>query len=346
MMTTKQTSSTDTSMMFSLDELAQLELERVRDEERERARAREERARAAREEQERLRAAEQARVAAEQEARERRERERAAERELVEARKQAALDVARIEAEAKARLAADNAARAHELAVLAARSDKGRQRLRHALAAVLGLVLFGGSAAAYAVNERVSELEAEAQRTGTALRLSQEARQESLAAELAALDARRAAIGDRHGAVGDRVAGSAEAIAADSARRALSDNLHERDLLAYASALDALELAAAKAAREGQLDERHAALAAWAARERRGELAAKAERAKDAGDLDAWDAALDTLAKALGADDPAPRHARVQGHGETKPPVDVKEPKQVCKREGDPMCDHEGNTLR
>jgi colicin import membrane protein len=339
-MTTTMTKDTpDTSVMFSLDELARLEQDRIREEERERARERLDRVRREREEQERLRAVEAARIATEAEERARREREAAAERAVVEARKQAELDVARIHAEAAVKLEAENATRAHELAVIRASTDKSRTRMRHALAVIVGLVICGGSAAAYAVSDRVASLEDETRRIGTAQRLVEEERGQSMAAELAALD-------KRHEALRASDSESAEALAAASARRALDGDIESRDLLAFAAALDALQTRIAERDRATQLEKRHADLAAWAAREKRGDLVARADRARGAKDLDAWESALDAVSTALGGAAPV-AVAQHRGTQQTKTTVtETPATSGVCKREGDPMCGLDGETLK
>jgi membrane protein involved in colicin uptake len=125
-MMTRDTS--ETSVAFSLAELAKLEQERVQQEDLQRARAREREAREQQEAAARRRSAEEARVAAAAEELSRARREEAEARARAEARVRVAGEVARIEAEAKARLDADNAERAHELAVLRTRTEGGRRR--------------------------------------------------------------------------------------------------------------------------------------------------------------------------------------------------------------------------
>ena len=158
-MSTMTRTSSDTSVTFSLAELANLESERVREEDLQRARTREKEARALRDAEAQRRDAEAARLAAESEARARREREEAAEKVRLEARERVAADVARFEAEARARLDADNAVRAHELVVLRARAESGRGRVQIALAAALGPVICGGGLAGYQITQRAAGLE-------------------------------------------------------------------------------------------------------------------------------------------------------------------------------------------
>jgi hypothetical protein len=187
-MSTMTRTTSDTSVTFSLAELAKLEQERVREEDLQRTRAREKEARELRDAEARRRETEAARIAAESEARARREREEAAEKVRLEARERVAADVARIEVEAKARLEADNAARAHELVVLRARTEGGRRRLQTALALALGLVLCGGGVAAYEVSQHVAGLEKSAELLREEhVSLARE-RDSARAAELAALD--------------------------------------------------------------------------------------------------------------------------------------------------------------
>ncbi|MEO5725913.1 MAG: hypothetical protein ABI134_16160 [Byssovorax sp.] len=187
-MSTMTRTSSDTSVTFSLAELASLEQERVREEDLERSRAREKEARALRDAETQRREAEAARLAAESEARARREREEAAEKVRLEARERVAADVARIEVEARARLEADNAVRAHELSMLRARTETGQRRLLTALAVALGLVLSGGGVAAYQVSQHVAGLEKSAAlRREERVSLERE-RDSARAAELAAVD--------------------------------------------------------------------------------------------------------------------------------------------------------------
>lgn len=332
--------TSDTSVTFSLAELAKLEEARVREEHLQRARAREREAREQREEEARRGAAEAARAVAEAEAEARREHELAEAEARAEARARAALEVARIEAEAKARLDADNAARAHELAVVRARAEGRRRSLTHALAAALGLALCGGAAAAYGVAQHVVSLQREAQRLRDTQAALAEERESARAAELAALDRRHAALRGRPLA---RDAEEARTTA-EAARNALDPRaLDHNRLRAFGDALDALETRLDAIERIAALDRRHADLAAWAAERRRPEATAAAQvaaaRARtpgaDEGALRAYESALAHLREAL---------ARPAASG-PRPQAGVEPQQPRCANPGDPMCGFDGRSL-
>ncbi len=302
-MSTMTRTSSDTSVTFSLAELASLEQERVREEDLRRSRAREKEARELRDAETRRREAEAARNAAESEARARREREEAAEKVRIEARERVAADVARIEAEARARLEADNAARAHELVVLRARTEGGHRRLQTALAVALGLVLCGGGVAAYQVSQHVAGLEQSAAlRREEHLSLARE-RDSARATEVAALDRRHATLRARS------LISSAEdsRSTADAARSAVDVKaLDHGRLRAFGDALDALQMRIEMLEKVALLDRREADLAAWAAERRRTELTAAARSAAvrvkasvDEGAIRAYEGALEKLHDAL-----------------------------------------------
>lgn len=332
--------TSDTSVTFSLAELAKLEEARVREEHLQRAKAREKEAREQREEEARRRAAETTRAAAEAETRARREREQAETEARAEARARAEIEVARIEAEAKARLEADNAARAHELAVVCARAEGRRRSLAHALAAALGLVVCGGAAAAYGVARHVAGLQQEAQQLRDAHAALAEERESARAAELAALDRRHAALRARPLA---RDAEEARATA-EAARNALDPRaLDHSRLRAFGDALDALETRLDALEKVAALDRRHADLAAWAAERRRPEATAAAQvaaaRARtpgaDEGAIRAYESALAQLREAL---------ARPAAPG-PRPQVGVGSRQPECANPGDPMCGFDGRPL-
>jgi colicin import membrane protein len=302
-MSTMTRTSSDTSVTFSLAELASLEQERVREEDLKRSRAREKEARALRDAEAQRREAEAARIAAESEARARREREEAAEKVRLEARERAAADVARFEAEARARLEADNAVRAHELVVLRARTEGGQRRLQTALAVALGLVLCGGGVAAYQSSQRVAGLEQSASlRREEHVSLARE-RDSAKATELAALDRRYAALRAR-----SLISSAEEARStADAARSAVDVKaLDHGRLRAFGDALDALQMRLEMLEKVALLDRRESDLAAWAAERRRTELtaatriaAARAKASADEGAIRAYEGALDQLHDAL-----------------------------------------------
>jgi hypothetical protein len=296
-------SPSDTSVTFSLAELAKLEAERVREEDARRARAREREAKEKLSAEAARRAAEAAEMAATAEARARRLREEAEEKARVEARQRAEIEVARIGAEARARLDADNAQRAHELAVLKLRTEGGARRLQVALAAVIGLVVLGGGAAAYEVDQRVSRLTQDGER----LREGQHAlaleRDQGKAAELAALDRRFVALRGRP-LIKDADAPRATA---EAARNRVDVNALDGDRLrAFGEALDALQARLDTLDRLALLSLRQIDLDTWAADRKRGEamVAARAAgvraRALGTGEaLHAYEAALDQARDAL-----------------------------------------------
>lgn len=335
-MITRETS--DNSVTFSLAELAKLEEERLRHEDVQRSRAREREAREQREAEARRRAEEAAQMAADASSRARRAREEAEEKARKEAREKAMVEVARIEAEGKARLEVANAERAHELAVLRVRTEGGARRLKHALAAVIAVVVCGGSAAAYAVTQHVADLEQDAERLREGQTALSRERESARATALAALDKRHAALRAR-----PPVQGAEEARAtADAAHRAIDPKAvdHER-LRAFGDALDVLSARLDTLERIAALDRRLEDLIAWAAERRRSEAAtaakAAAARAKLSGTdeaLRAYDTALNELRDAL---------TRSTGSGGSQPGPEPKGPK--CTDPHDPLCGFNGQSL-
>jgi hypothetical protein len=339
-MSTMTRNTSDTSVSFSLAELAKIEEERVQAEDAERARVRAKEARELREAEAGRRVAEAARVAAEVEARARRELEEAAEKVRIEAREQAAADVARIQAEAKVRLEADNAVRAHELAVLRTRTEGGHRRLSRALAAVLGLVLCGGGAAAYGATRHVASLEQDAAQLREGhLSLARE-REHAKTTELAALDRRHAALRARPLV---RAAGEAR-MTAEAARNAVDARSLDHDRLrAFGDALDVLQTRIETLEKIAALDRRHADLDVWAASLRRPEIRAAARSAQarakatsaDEGALRAYEGALDQLRDALIQSTGAPGRPPQQQTGLVKRPC----------APGDPGCGLNGEAV-
>jgi dTMP kinase len=142
--TTTAQVTTDTSVTLSLVELARLEAERLRSEEAAAQKKREAQRMQQKEAERAEREAEMARLSAEAEERARKARAEAEEKVRAEARARVESDILRIQAEAKARLQADEAARAHELAVIRAKAEGNRGWLRIALVAVIAISGVGG----------------------------------------------------------------------------------------------------------------------------------------------------------------------------------------------------------
>jgi len=332
----------ETSVMFSLAELADIEEKRVREEAIERARRREEQARERTAAEQQQREAEAVRVAAAAEARQQRERERAKAIVKSKAREQAELDVARITAEGKARLETDNAARAHELAILRVKSASGHARLRRVLAAVLGAVLLAGSGAAYAVNNHLRHLEQQSQRLRDDRWALIQSRDKEMAAELMALDRRHDALRERSGPA---YAKPAEEQAAAARAAVEAGGVDAAKLRAIGEALDDLDVRLDRADRLAEHDRRLTDLAAWARSTRKAKrmeaarsAAARAHRSPDSDDaLAAYGRALDGFRKTLSADGGAKQMPQVTG-----PPQDTK---TVCTDPHDPLCGLDGKQL-
>ena len=338
-MSTMIRGTTETSVTFSLAELAKIEEERVREQDAQRARTRDLAARQQREAEAQRRATEAGRIAAEAEARARRERGEAEEKARLEAREQAAIEVARIEAMAKARLEIDSATRAHELSVLHLRAEGGRRGWQRGLAAALALVLCGGAVAAYQVKQHVAEVEQGAERLREGQSALAQERDHARATELAALDRRHAAL-----RAAPRVRDAEEArVTAAAARGAFDARALDHDhLRAFGDALDALQARLEALDRVAALDRRHADLTAWAAQRRRSEITAAARSAaararamgNDEGAIRVYEGALDQLRDALAESTAAsgPRATRVSaGPGCTDP--------------HDPLCGLDGRPL-
>lgn len=342
--TTRDTS--ETSVTFSLAELARIEEERVRDEEERRARAREREARERREAEAKKRAEEEAKIAAQEEARARRQREEAEAEMRARAREQAAIEVARIQAQAKVQLDAENAARAHELAVMRVKTESGARRLKVALAAVIGLAVCGGAAGAWGVHREVTALSQENERLREGQAALAAERDQAKATELAALDRRFEALRGRP--LGkDDAKGTAETRAtAEAARRAIDPKaLDHHRLRAFAEALDALEARMSGLEKLAALEGRHADLEAWAGQRKKGDAdaataargaAARAKIMADDSSLAAYDKALDGLRDALSKE-----AARGGGGG----PVVTQPAGAKCNDPHDPLCGLNGRAL-
>ena len=339
-MSTIAPQTSDTSVTFSLAELAKLEEERVRHEDAQRAQARARTAQAQRDVESSRRAAEAAHLASEEEARARRVRAEAEEKVRVEARARAAADVARIEAEARTRLDADNAERAHELAVLQARSQRGGDRLRQALAAALCLALTGGSVAAYGMTRHVAALEQDTGRIRDAEQALAKERDHAKATELAALDRRFALLRARPLARDAEEARSTVEAARNAVDPAAPD--HGR-LRAFGDALDGLQTRLETLEKLAALDRRRDDLLAWATAVRRSEAttatrtaAARARATGDESTLRSYEGALDQLRQALAQPAVAPGRTQLAPHTD--------EGHAPCA-DNDPMCGLNGRRL-
>lgn len=334
--------SSETSVTFSLVELARLEEERVREEDERRAKTREQAAIERREAEARRRADEERHIAAQEEARAKRHREEAEIAARQKAREQAALEVARIEAEGKARLEAENAARAHELSVLRIRTEGSHRKAKLGLAVVIGLIACAGPLAAWGVHRQVSALEEQnAQLRESQSALSRE-HDQARSAELSALDRRFAALAARPILASHPSAVEDVRTTAEAARKAIDGkSLDHSRLRSLGEALDALEAKIQGLERLAALDQRLADLELWADQRRKAEVLAPARtaavRAKALPDdklLGAYASELDKLRDALG------REAGKAGGTA----VVVTKPGN-CTDPNDPLCGFHGQSL-
>ena len=147
----------ESSVLFSLKELMNIEEDRIKTEEQDRV----EQARQAEQErleaEQRARQAEEARIREEQQRRaeeERRGREEAA---RLEAIQRAELEKARAEAEHRARLEAMTQQQSHERQLVALKEDKHKKNLRNLLFGGVAAVLIGGGTAAYFIVKASNE---------------------------------------------------------------------------------------------------------------------------------------------------------------------------------------------
>ena len=341
-MPTMSRDNSETSVTFSLAELARIEEERVRVEDERRARTREMEARERREAQARRRAEEEAQVAAQAEARARRQREEAEEQARAKAREQAALEVARIQAQAKVQLDAENAQRAHELAVLRANNESGRRRLQVALAAVLGLVICGGSAAAFGVHREVASLGQENERLREGQSALSRERDQAKATELASLDRRLEALRARPFGRDDAKATAEVRQTVEAARKAIDAKaLDHSRMRSFGEALDAFEARIGGLEKLQALERRHADLEVWAGQRKKADAGGAARNAAlsarvlvDESSLRAYETALDRLRDSLSKEG-------AQGGG-----VSVVQPiGPTCTDPNDPLCGLNGRAL-
>jgi hypothetical protein len=333
--------STDTSVTFSLAELAKIEEQRVHEEEARRASERERAAAHARRAEVARLAAEASKIAAEEDARARRQRAEAEEQARSVARDRAAIEVARIQAEAKARLDADNALRTHELDVLRVRTEGGRRRITAVLAGALALTVLGAAAWGVQSSSKVAALSEDAGHLRDAQQALAKEREQAKASELDALERRLALLGARPFA---REAEDARA-AAEGARKAIDVKALDQDRLrAFADALDALQARLEIVERLASLDKRRDDLAVWSAERKRPEaltvVRSAAARARAMGDdaaIRAYEAALDQARDALAKETGTAATRTTQGKAESTPA-------RTCLA-GDPGCGLDGPPL-
>ena len=138
----------ESSVLFNLKELMDLEEDRIKDEEEERRRAEEEERRRKEEEERRKREEEEARLRAEEEARLAEERKKREEEERKKREKEEAEMRVRLEAEAKARAAEQQRLLEHEreMAAIKAKEKKG---IHPGIIVGLVVLLIGGAAGVY-----------------------------------------------------------------------------------------------------------------------------------------------------------------------------------------------------
>lgn len=344
---TSTSTATDTSVVFSLSELANIEEERVREEAAQRAALERDVARARHAAIAADRAAEESRLAADAERRQRLEREAAEQNARDLARERAAVEVARIEANAKSQLAADNAARAHDLRVLQMKADSGRSRLRYALGAVIGLVVLGGAATAWGVGNHVTELERQSQQVRDDRFALNNTHEAALASQLTTLDARQRVLHER--ATSKLV--EASRLRSEAARGAIeAGGVDAPKLRAFSDALDLLAADVHRSERVSGLDRRFSDLRAWAGAKTATELVAAASAtAAKAHDATADDAtvtryadAVDALASALANGKDVPR---IPGVGPKKDPTTKTAATWTPCEPTDPFCGLDGKPL-
>ncbi len=352
----------NSSVIYSLAEVARMERERQEEEELLQAKAREERDQQLRVAEAERRRAEEARRAAEEVERHKRERETAETRAVAEARARAVIEAARIEAEGRARLAAEAADREFKLDALRVRSETGARWLKRALLLLLSAVSVGGGVAAYTVMTERNARNAELVRLrGDVSALSQELTRVK-SDELGALTRRSAALHNRPAA---RDA-SAAMTSADDARKAIDEkNIDASRLSSFRSALDQLDERLDTLERSTTLDRRFDNLSTWTAQKPGNDFVhlqtvatrAKDTRGNDAAALATYERTLDKWRDALGRSttnasvssaqagtQAALRGAGSRGSGSSSPSASRTSPGPAC-RDGDPLCDLRGRSL-
>ncbi len=350
-MSSNHDSAAETSVMFSLAELAGIERDRVQEEAQARADHQREQERCEHQRQRACVAAEQARIAAGIARREQVERDQTEAAARATARQRATIEVARIEANAEAQLATENALRAHQLEVLHVESDTGRARLRHALAGVIGVLVLVGSAAAWAVNGHVTRIEQESQRLRADRWALSEAQSETLASN-------RTLLNRRHDTLRLRATGKTAERArlhAEAARSAIeAGGIDAPKLRGFASSLNALELRVALQERIAAADRRYVDLSRWAHAARKPELLAAAKRAAARARAAAegtaateYTKALDKVADALvSATGNAPTRRSRPLTSESRSGDKAVVTGQSCANPHDPLCGFDGQALR
>ncbi len=340
-MTTTTRDTSETSVTFSLAELAKIEEERVREEEQKRLRSREREARERRDAEEKRRAAEAAEVAAQAEAQAKRRREEAEAKARAEAREQAAAEIARIEAASKARLDAENAARAHELALLRVKTEANKGRAVIGLAVALGLSILGGGVFGFQTKQKLAEMEARAERLDEGRSALSREREQARSTELASLDKRFATLRSRLGENKSEVA----LTVAEAARAAIDPKaLDHHRMRTFGEALDALQAKIEAREKITALDRRYVDLGVWAAQQRKQSVLSEAEeagkRAKattDVAAIAAYERALDGARRELGQGAKAASGAIAVADNNKKTAG-------VCQP-GDPGCGLDGKPL-
>lgn len=147
----------ESSVLFSLKELMNLEEDRIREEEAQKeaqAKAELEAKQAA---ERAARAAEEARLRAEEEARRLDEQRRKEEAAKLEAIRHAEIEKARAEAEHRARLEAMSAQQAHEQTLAALSQDKHKKRLQIIVGIAVGVLLIGGVGGGLAIKSSMDD---------------------------------------------------------------------------------------------------------------------------------------------------------------------------------------------
>jgi colicin import membrane protein len=180
----------ESSVLFSLKELMNLEEDRIKQEEDTRAAqaAAAERARIEAERQ--AREAEEARIRAEEDRRRTDEGRAREETARLEAIRHAEIERARVDAEGRARMEAMAAQQQHERSLAAINQDKSKKNLRNLLIAGIVGVIAIGSVSGYLIKKNLDEKEAQAIAVSAQLKQAQEEKAK-LDAQIKASDAKQ-----------------------------------------------------------------------------------------------------------------------------------------------------------